>query len=536
MRKLKNYFSLLAKPKKEIIQERMTYVENTYPIKKNIHANFTSLKKILGKSDDLVFRKFEIVTSNQHLKGFICFITSLVNTDSINTNIIKPLLEMNDKKLECNRSGFNMIKTVKDHILTVDELNEVDSMDKVLEAILTGQTALFISGYDSVLTISTQGFELRKISEPETEASVRGPREGFNENIQVNAGLIRRKLINPNLIFEKIPLGRQTKTSIYICYLDGIANPKIVKEVKSRINRIDTDSILESGYIEQFIEDHPFSPFPTIGNSEKPDTIAIKILDGRVAILCDGTPFVLTVPFLFIESVQSAEDLYYRSIFSTFRRLLRMFSFYITISTPALYVALTSYHQGMIPTVLLVTMASSHEGVPFTAFLEALLMGITFEILREAGIRMPRPIGQAISIVGALVIGEAAVQAGIVSSPMIIVIALTGITSFIIPAVYEASVLIRFGLVILVSSLGLFGFLVGFFIIFTHMCSLRSFGTPYFAPFAPVIWTELKDSIIRAPIRSIKFRPQSITWTKSQKQGFSLEPSPSNPKQDGEES
>lgn len=499
-----------------------------------IEGNLTNLREIFEKSDDVVFREFQISVNNP-IKVFICFVNGMVDSDLINLHIVKPLMEMNLKDFDEIRGQLNIIKSVQDHILSVVDLKETKSINEVLDAVLSGDTALFVDGSDTALTISTQGFEARQIQEPDTESTIRGPREGFTENLQVNTSLIRRKIKNPKLTFEKLVLGKQTSTSIFIGYIDGIANPKIIQEVKNRLTRIDTDSILGSGYAEQFIKDHPFSPFPTIGSSEKPDNVAGKLLEGRVAILCDGTPFILTVPYLFIESMHSTEDYYTDFFLASFKRLVRISAFFATIVTPALYVAITTYHSGMIPTVLLITMAASHEAAPFTAFLEAIFMGATFEVITEAGIRMPRPIGQAVSIVGALIIGEAAVQAGLISSPMVIVMAFTGITSFIISPLNTVIILYRLVFLILGASLGLYGILVGFFILFTHMCSLRSFGVPYFTPIAPMNWKELKDSVIRVPLWLMKLRPQSITWKNTQRQDFSLKPDPSNPNQDGEE-
>jgi spore germination protein KA len=396
----------------------------------------------------------------------------------------------------------------------------------VVECVLIGDTVLFIDGYEKALAVSTQGFAARNVDEPDTESSVRGPREGFNEVLKVNTSLIRRKIVNPNLKFEDMKIGKQTKTAVRIGYIEGIVDTKIVDEVRKRLQQIETDSILESGYIEQFIEDAPYSIFPTIGNSEKPDKIAAKLLEGRVAILCDGSPFVLTVPFVFIEGFQVGEDYYSRPYLSSFIRLLRFVALFISVATSPFYIALTTYHQEMLPSLLLATMAAAEDRVPFPVFIETLMMEIVFQLLREAGVRMPRPVGSAISIVGALVIGEGAVQAGLVSSPMVIMIAITGITGFVIPTFNDAIILSRFFLIFLAGSLGLYGILMGFMILLGHMCSLRSYGTPYLTPQAPIIWSEWKDSIVRLPIWLINKRPQSITWSPSRRGNKSVIPKP----------
>ncbi|HEX3030424.1 MAG TPA: spore germination protein, partial [Clostridia bacterium] len=283
-----------------------------------------------------------------------------------------------------------------------------------------------------------------------------------------------------------------------------------ISEIKIRLNRIHTDAVLESGYIEAFIEDAPFSIFSTVGNSEKPDTAAAKILEGRAAILVDGTPFVLTVPMLFIESFQSSEDYYSRPFYSSLVRAIRYLGYFITIIAPAAYVALTTFHQELIPTLLLFTVAAGHEGIPFTSVIEALIMIVIFEILREAGVRLPKPIGSAVSIVGALVIGESAVSAGLIGPIMVIVVALTAISSFVIPAQTDSASILRYFLLILAGLIGGFGIIMGVLLVFIHLASLRSFGTPYLSPIAPFVPTDMKDSFIRMSLRKMVTRPSLI--------------------------
>ncbi len=299
-------------------------------------------------------------------------------------------------------------------------------------------------------------------------------------------------------------IGRQTNTIISICYIKGIVNQNVLKEVRRRLSNIDTDSILESGYLEQFIEDAPMSLLATVGNSEKPDIIAGKLLEGRVAILCDGTPNVLTVPFLFVENLQSSEDYYSRLYISSMLRILRVIALWISLFLAPIYVAIETYHQEMIPTVLLTTMMGASSHIPLPAFVEATLMLLMFQLLRESGTRLPRAVGPAISIVGALVLGDAAVNAGIISAPMIIVIALTAICSFVIPPMVEFMALYRFILVILAGFMGLFGITAGVYILFHHTTALTSFGVPYCSPFSFLDKEGLKDSIVHFPIWSQK--------------------------------
>jgi len=289
---------------------------------------------------------------------------------------------------------------------------------------------------------------------------------------------LRRKIKNTQLKFEKITVGKQTKTDICIVYINGIANEKIVQEVKDRITRIETDSILESGYIEAFIEDAPYSLFPTVGNSEKPDIVSAKLLEGRIAVLTDGTPFVLTLPYLFIEAFQNSEDYYSRPYLATFIRWLRWLAFFISTFLPALYVAITTYHHELLPTSLLISIASANEGSPFPTIVEALLMLVAYEILREAGLRLPKAVGQAVSIVGALVIGDAAVSAGLVGAPMVVVVALTGICSFVVPTLTDVTTVTRFVLLILSGFAGMYGVILG--------C-----GFSYSSTFSKIVWGPL---------------------------------------------
>jgi spore germination protein KA len=360
------------------------------------------------------------------------------------------------------------------------------------------------------MIINSKGWEKRSVTEPGSEAVVRGPRESFVENLRTNTSLIRRKIKNSALIVESMIIGRKTRTNISIAYINGVAKPELISEVKRRLKGIRTDSILESGYIEQFIEDAPGSVFATIGYTEKPDVAAAKILEGRVAILVDGTPFVLTAPFVLLESFQAAEDYYFRPYFATMTRIIRIIGFFITIMAPALYVAATTYHQELIPTSLLITFAQAREGVPFPAFVESLIMIITFEILREAGIRLPRPVGQALSIVGAFVIGESAVSAGIIGAPMVIVVAITAVSGFLVPAQNNSVVALRYIMLILGAALGGFGITLGLIGALVHMSSLESFGYPYLSPMSPFDVEDSKDSVIRAPLWLMISRPKGM--------------------------
>ncbi|MCM1565668.1 MAG: spore germination protein [Dehalobacter sp.] len=490
----------------------------------NLKNNLDILRGILGTSPDITIREFAFGFQGQ-TDGALIFLNGMTDLNNINDNIIKPL--MYDSRLAGKDSLVSdSIEVVRKTMLSVGYAKKVTSIDEIVEECLSGNTVLLINGSSGALVMSGGDGENRGVEEPQTDSVVRGPREGFNERILTNITLLRRKIKNPNFTVKTIKIGKQTKTTVCIVYLKGIANPKLIAEVQRRISRIKTDAILESGYIEQYIEDAPFSIFATVANSEKPDIIAAKILEGRAAIMVDGTPFVLTVPMVFIESFQSSEDYYARPYFVSVIRVIRFIAYTISILAPATYVAISTFHQELLPTPLLITMAAAEEGVPFPAIMEAFIMGIIFEILREAGIRLPRPVGQAISIVGALVIGESAVSAGLIGSPMVIVVALTAVASFAVPGQTDSGGILRLIFVILAGTSGGYGIMIGLLGMLVHFASLRSFGIPYLSPLAPLSLTDMKDTFIRAPIWAMVTRPRAIGWHDPERQDFRLRPEP----------
>lgn len=501
--------------------EQKVQPEFSQDLEKNINA----LQSIISKSSDIIVRRFAYGYINK-TKAAVIFIDGLIDKALVNENIMKPLMFFPRFNCEEKAPELNDINYIKTNLLSVVDIEETAYINEAVDSILSGDTVLLINGSKEVLTVSLRGWKSRSIEEPKTEAVVRGPREGFSETLRVNTSLLRRKIKSPDLTLETLKIGVRTKTDVCIAYINGLANPKLIEEIKRRLQRINTDAILESGYIEQFIEDAPFSIFPTVANSEKPDKVAAKLLEGRAAIFVDGTPFVLTVPMVFIESFQSAEDYYSRPFFASLIRILRILAFFISILAPALYVALSTFHQELIPTPLLLTMAAAHEGVPFPSVLEAGLMVTIFEILREAGVRLPRAIGQAVSIVGALVIGESAVSAGLIGAPMVIVVSVTAVASFATVPQTDSGTILRFALLILAGAMGGYGIAIGLFVIFIHLASLRSFGTPYLSPLAPLRTSDLKDTVIRTSIWTMVKRPKDIARNDPERQSFSLKPSP----------
>ena len=486
--------------------------EEIHQIPESTEAIKRLLQNEFEDCSDFVLRE-AVIGERGKLPFMVAYIDGLVNKDFVQSNILGPLMiEARQTELGENFNSKSSIDIIRKFLVTSGELNLTDDFQKTISGVLSGDTVIYIEGSHYAFVAGTKGWEARSVTQPETENVIRGPREGFVESLRINTALMRRKIKNPKLKFEPMILGEQTKTDVCICYIKGLVNEEILDTVRRRLSRIKTDAILESGYLEQFIEDSPFSLFPTVANSEKPDKVAGKLLEGRVAILCDGTPFVLTVPYLFIETIQTTEDYYSRTYFGSFTRWLRALALVISGTLPGFYVAILSFHADVIPFKLILSIASTREGVPITPLMEALFMGVVFELLREAGIRMPRAVGQAVNIVGALVVGDAAVQAGLVSPIMVIVVALTGITSFIVPSISDTLPVFRTLVIIAASILGFMGMLLMIMVFFIHMCSLRSFGVPYMSPFAPLSLTDLKDTLIRVPLWMMRTRPRVFTW------------------------
>ncbi|ATW28524.1 spore germination protein [Candidatus Formimonas warabiya] len=497
-------------------QQRESGKKEEKPLTGDLPFDLTMIQNILGTSNDISYRRFKIGVE----EATLIFIDGLVDKAMINDHILHPLMvdaQLTGADEELARK--NLVTQIGDKILTAGEIKPVKEMSELVNGVLSGNTALLLDRSEKALLIDTRGWPARGIEEPETEVVVRGPREGFTETMRTNTALLRRKIRDPNLTFDTVRLGVRTKTDITIAYIKGIAKDTLVEEIKKRLKNIHTDAILESGYIEEFIEDNPLSIFSSIGNSEKPDTVAAKILEGRAAIIVDGTPIVLTVPMLFIESFQTADDYYSRSPYTSLLRFIRFLGFLFSVFSPAIYVALVAFHQELLPTPLLMTVAAASEGTPFPSIVELLGMGLLFEILREAGVRIPRSMGQAVSIVGALVIGEAAVSAGLIGAPVVIVVALTAIASFTVTPQADAATILRFLLTLAAGAFGMFGIVIVVIQMVIHLVSLRSFGVPYLSPLAPFSINDWKDLFFRVPWWAMKSRPESIEPEQRIRQG-----------------
>ncbi len=495
-----------SKNKKSILNEPIK--DNNKPkdsnLSKSLKDNISTFKDIFKDDDTLIVRQFENA-QNTDIKCCIMYINDMIDKALVTDNVIKPMLLSTSLD-----SKTNAIDKIMNHVLMTSSIENTTSVDKITHAIIIGDTVLFIDGFNEALIISSIGWQTRSISEPESERVLRGPREGFTESLNMNLTMIRRRLVTNNLKFKFRFLGKESNTKICICYIDGIVNKQILDEVNRRLDAINIDGILGTGNIVEIIKDNTYCPFKTVGGTERPDVVAGKLLEGRIAIVIDGTPFVLTIPYIFIEYFQSSEDYYINFYYASINRILRVLSFIITISAPAIYVAVTTFHQEMIPTAFIKSIASARQGVPFPTFLEMLLLLVAFELLRETGIRMPSSVGTAISVVGGIVLGSAAVEARIVSAPVVIILAITAITGLTTPKIKGPEIIIRLIFLLLSSLLGFYGYMFGIIALLILLFQLRSFGVPYMLNLTNINLDNLKDTILRANWNDLIYRPKYI--------------------------
>ncbi|MBX6395695.1 MAG: spore germination protein, partial [Alicyclobacillaceae bacterium] len=424
----------------------------------------------------------------------------------------RPLMRRPPRPLEPDIQPEELVCILVRETIYHCETRTVGNLEKMVEGVLRGETAVVIEGLTTALLIDTQTVERRSVNQPETEQVIRGARDGFIESIHTNIALLRYRLPTPDFRVKMTELGRRTKTKAAVCYIEGVANSALVREVHRRLSNISIDTVESSGYVDQLIEDHHTSPFPQIQNTERPDKAAAALLEGRVVILLNGTPFALIVPAVFSQFLQTIDDYSERFLMASLVRVVRFVALIFSLVFPSLYVCLISYNPELIPTRFAVAVAGGRAGVPFPAVIEVLIMEISMEVLREATIRMPQQVGGALSIVGALVIGQAAVAAGFASPITVVVVALTTIGSFATPA-YNAAValrMLRFPLTILAGIFGLYGVMIGMIAITNHLLSLRSFGIPYVSPLVPADWQGIKDTLVRSPFWSMTRRPAHL--------------------------
>jgi len=482
-------------------------------VKADVNSNLQALKQAfhVPENKDLIIREFNL--SNKK-RGFLAFLDGMANKAIINEFILRPLFEHDTTSQYTGTAGI-----VLEDIILTNDMKALKSMAKVITEILKGNTAVYVDGLDYILICETIGFEKRGVEAPKTEIVVKGPQEAFSENLRTNITLLRRIIRNRDLVTEFFELGEKSNTTCAVVYLQGLANPLVVREVKRRLSNIKIDFVVSSGMLEELIEDNPYSLFPTILSTERPDRTAANILEGRVAIILDGTPIVMIVPVTLNALMHSSEDASLKWHNTTALRMVRFFAFAIAILLPGFYLALTTFHHEMIPTELLIAIAKAKENVPFPTIIEVLLMELGFELIREAGIRIPGIVGNTLGIIGALILGDAAVTANIVSPVLIIIVALTGLSNFALPNYTLAFGvrILRFGFIFAGAVLGFFGLALAAVLLTLMLVNLKSFGIPFMSIIAPRT-KRGKDIVIRWPLWLQENRPDYLSPRDRQRQ------------------
>ena len=464
---------------------------NNAPISSILETNLDNLKTAFGNTLDIRFDRMLVDGQS----ALLCFLDSMTNAQEIDT-IRQPLLTPAHTSQD-----FNDLEHFRMQLFPGYSHFIVTEFEKALSCLLDGYALVFFDQIDQALALSIVNLKSRSIEEPTTQTIIRGPKDSFTEDLQTNISLVRRRIKHTALRFESLQLGKDTKTSVVMAFMQNIANENIVTEMRNRLQRLEISALMDSSVLEESLSDNMYSPFPMFLNTERPDTAAGSLIQGKIAVIVDGSPFAIIAPAVFNDFFRSQEDYYQSYLMSMFIRLIRFVSLFIAMILPAFYLAITTYHQELIPSLLLIMIVSQREVVPFPTVIEVLLMEFTFEIIREAGIRMPRAVGNAVSIVGSLVIGQAAVQAGIISAPIVIVVSAAGISSFVIPRYrfgYPMRML-RFPLLVLSGIFGLFGTAVGMIAILSHLIHLSPLGMPYLQPVAPTRISRVKNVFLRWP-------------------------------------
>lgn len=477
------------------------------PISKYLDENVYVLNKLFEKCGDIVQKTFLLEREQGSTRMHLIYVDGLVNAVQIEDSIVKPITY--EWRGTDGRSLWESILCREAHSV---DIKREESFDLTIGSVLKGDTAIFVDGYKEALIVSTKKYPLRSISENDSEAGMRGPKDSFNEGFRFSTALIRRRIRDAKLRVEQGTMGQRTRTDYAVIYMEDLANPSLVQEIKDRIDKYDIDGIFDSGMAEHLLEDNWYSPFPVFQATTRPDKVAAGIIEGRVAVVFDNSPEVILAPSNFNMLLQASDDYYNRWAVGTFARILRYVAAFLAITLPGLYIAITVYHSEMLPTKLLYAIVAARGMVTFPIVVEILIMEFLFELLREAGIRLPGPLGNTIGVVGGLIVGQAAVDAGIVSTIVVIVVALTAIASFSIPNEEFASVfrLLKFFIIITSALLGLYGFILGLLIVAIHLSELKSFGVPYMMP---VVGGSKepdegrKDFVMRSPIKTMRLRP-----------------------------
>ncbi len=473
-------------------------------VKGIIKYNIDTIKTLMGNNNDLIIKDF-IIGKNDYLDAAIIYMNGLANKDIIDRDILNPLMLHVEENLCELPSMENFI--CKKYITMSNTYVEKD-ISKAVETIKRGKTVVLFEDSTVFIIVDTTGGVHRPISEPLHETAVRGPREAFVENLETNVSILRRRIKDKNLLTETLVVGKKSQTDLIIVYMDDIVDKDILNEIRSRITAIDIDNVTDSGIIEQCIEKHTFSIFPQSFVTERPDIVQANLMEGRIALMIEGTSFVVTLPALFVEFFQAVEDYYQRTLIASFTRLVRYIAAFAVLTLPSIYVTLIKFNPELIPSTFIKSLIESRKGIALTPFMSVLSMNLVIEFLREGGIRLPSKIGQTLSVVGGIIIGNAAINAKVVSSTTLLVVGTTTIATFLMPN-YEMSISLRilgFPMLILANWLGALGVAVGLFFIICYLCSLDSFGVPYFS----LHKSDLKDTFIRSPIWKMNKRAVAV--------------------------
>lgn len=499
-----------------------------------LDANVQFLCDAFGDPQDMRVRRFTVMATHP-VRAALVYLEALVDADRVVSAVLQPLL-VGSRLTTSNGAGADegtrdaralLLQAIDNTLIAGGTTKSVADGKAAVQAILQGSAVLLIDGNPGGLAIGLPNSVVRSVDEPDSEQALVGPHDGFVESLSVNRTLLRRRLRTEHLRIEPFIIGELSNTNTALVYLDNVANPKVVEEARKRLCAIKVDALLDSLHMEELLEDAPFSLFPTLGSTERPDVCVAQLLEGNVAILTDNSPTCLFAPVTFFTFFQSPDDYYIRYPGATWARWLRLLGLLISTIMPALAVAIINYHPELLPFALFISVAEGRERVPFPLVVEILIMDITFELLREAGLRMPRAIGQALSVLGALVLGQAAIQAGLVGPHVLLIVAVTAITSFLVGRIKitQATRLLRFALLLAAGMLGILGMMLVLIAVLMHQVSLRSFGVPYMYPLAPLNLQALKDVMLRAPRWAHAYRPAAYAWEQSERQDAG-QPSP----------
>ncbi len=484
-------------------------------IYKSLDKNIEFLNEKFKDCEDFVKRKIDISKKN-NFSVYLIYIDMMVNRDIIDFNVLRPLIFESDFKnyddYEIKLCGEKLFSLFSNNGISTVDISYSDSLDDLSNKILAGDTPILIDGFDKAIILSTKGYMNRGVPECSTEVVVKGSKEAFSEVFRINTTLVRRRIKDSNLKVKQSTIGKRSQTFVGVMYMENLVRPEVLTEVFKRLNKINVDAVLDSSYIEQYIEDSKLSIFPTVQLTERPDKASSALLEGRVCIIVDNSPFALLVPSTMNVFFQSSEDYYQRFEIMSFIRTLRFVATFLTLTLEGFYLCVSLYHPSMISLDLILKMSEARKSVPFPAVLEILFMDIAFELLREGGIRLPSPVGGTIGIVGGLIIGQAAVEASLVSPIVVIVVALTSVCSFLIPndSLVSSFRLSKFLVILASAFLGFYGFCLSLILLTIHLCSLESFGIPYLYPFISGEinnYSDFKDTIFRLPLHKMNKRP-----------------------------